>query len=208
MSKLFLLLTNLPACRRNWGNLQYYATSNEKLGEIFYGVFDPEASIPYFEVANEAFLQANDTLAALESHFHKGQALYQSGKIEESREVLEQVHSQWQPGGEKQSELDCSLAMAYLGLSPLLAPEAVLLFENADRIASINDIEYLSAYAYALKVVGQEAESRKKFAALEAMGASGFHPYLFWKTKRSVSTSYSNLSRTKKRLCPAIISRL
>lgn len=162
-------------------DILYQAKSNRKLGEIFYGVYDPEASISYFDKAFESFLAGGDSLAAYETLLFKGLALYQSGSIEESEKLLEQVHDARLLDGEMEVKLDCALAAAYLRLSPPNADKAVHLFETAGISSRVNDIEYLSAYAYALNLVGRKEASREVFSTLSAMGASGFHPYLFWK---------------------------
>ena len=160
-------------------DILYHARSNRKLGEIFYGVYDPEASISYFDKAFDSFLEGNDSLAAYETLLFKGLALYQGGSIEESVNLLEQVYDTCLLEDEMEVKLDCALATAYLSLTPPKADKAVHLFETAGISSRVNDIEYLSAYAYALNLVGRKEASREVFSTLYEMGASGFHPYLF-----------------------------
>lgn len=162
-------------------DILYQAKSNRKLGEVFLGVFDPDASISYFDKAVDSFLKVDDSLAAYETLLFKGLALYQSGSIEESQKLFEQVYYSRHLEKEMADKLDCALATTYLSLSPPQAEKAVNLFETAGISSNISDIEYLSAYAYALNLVGRNKESREVFTSLDAMGASNFQPYLYWK---------------------------
>ena len=163
------------------GDIQYAGFSNMHLGEIYLGIFSPSISIPYFDRAFDSFLQLQDTVSAIDALVHKGIALYQGGDIEGSRKILEEVDMQLNPGDRMEPEVKCALAMAYLSLSPPLPAEAAALFDYSSNFGEINSIEYLSAYAYALMLTGRKDESSLLFKSLQGMGASEFHPYLFWK---------------------------
>ena len=165
------------------GDLSFAGKANLKIGNIYLGAFLPDLSGPYFEKAWEDLLAAGDSSLAYGALLQRGIALYRGDKIDESRAVLEKVASLWHPGGALESDLNCTLATVRLRQDPPQAADAVRLFERAARMDNINEIEYLSALAYALLATGNNEASERQFAALEQMGASMSDDYLYWKAR-------------------------